>query len=131
MKKNYKAIIWDWDGTLAQTLDIWLESYKKVFAEYNLFPKDKVITGKAFGVVDAPINFGINQKEIDNFYKKLIKTFNKKVMQVKLYKGAFKLLNTLNKQNYLQALITTSDKTNIQSSSGNLTPIPIPFNIFF
>lgn len=34
--KKYKYILFDWDGTLAKTLDVWLFAYKEVAGSLNI-----------------------------------------------------------------------------------------------
>lgn len=104
--KRYEYILFDWDGCLAMTLDLWLQSYKEVFAEYNFFPEDKEITLKAFGDWNAPKKFGIY--DIDSFAQKMITKVNKKYHTLKLYDGVQETLNKLKEADKKLALVTTS-----------------------
>lgn len=104
--KQYKYILFDWDGCLAMTLDVWLQSYKEVFAEYNVYPEDKEIALKAFGDWNAPLKFGVS--DVDTFAKKMIEKVNERYSTLNLYDGVKETLRTLKEKDKKIALLTTS-----------------------
>jgi pyrophosphatase PpaX len=104
--KEYKYILFDWDGCLAMTLDLWMQSYKEVFAEYNVHPTDKEITLKAFGDWNAPLKFGIDN--VEEFTKKLKTKVRKNYSSLNLYHGVKETLQQLKTGNKKIALLTTS-----------------------
>ncbi len=69
--KTYNYLLFDWDGCLAQTLEVWRDSYVSIFAEYDLHPTKKQITTEVFGDWDGPLNIGLPKKDLDQFTKKL------------------------------------------------------------
>jgi pyrophosphatase PpaX len=109
---KYNYFLFDWDGCLARTLDIWLDAYKQVFAEYDMYPSDEVITEKIFGGWDNPKKLGIT--DIDTYTKKLLKIVNEKSKTVPLYPNAIETLKTLKNRNKKIALITTSTRRLIE-----------------
>ena len=111
--KTYQTYLFDWDGCLAQTLKIWLNAYKKIFAEYNLFPTDREITSKVFGSWRGPINTGLLEKDLKNFGKKMIAEVNLKLPNVELYPHVLIMLKRLKAANKHTAILTTSLKSNI------------------
>lgn len=109
--KTYKYILLDWDGCLAKTLDIWLDTYKQIFAEYNLYPEDRVITQEVFGDWNGPAKLGI--ENIEEYSRRLTATVEEKYPHAKLYPGVKEVLETLRRDKKLLALITTTKRSTL------------------
>jgi len=107
---KYNTILFDWDGCLAQTLDVWLSSYKKMFAEYDLHPSNKEITSKVFGDWNGPMKLGI--KDIREFNEKLLKHVNLGLDNVELYDGAREIIKNLFSEGRRLTISTSSIKSN-------------------
>ncbi len=105
MQKTYEYILFDWDGCLAKTLDVVLDAYKTVFAEYGIYPEDKTITSEVFGDWNGPTKLGVT--DIDAYTKKWLDILDEYYPQVKLYEGAKETLLALKKRNKKLALVTT------------------------
>jgi len=104
--KKYEYILFDWDGCLAMTLDIWLEAFKEVFAEYKIFPSEHEITSLAFVNWEGPRKFGIEDTEL--FKSKMKKKVGEKNEGVLLYDGVLDTVKKLKSKNMKLALLTTS-----------------------
>lgn len=104
-KKHYEYILFDWDGCLAQTLEIWLNAYKVVFAEYSLYPSDREIA-QQFGNYKGAAQFRI--KDVEEFVIKVTKRADSDARTVKLYDNIIPLLNKL--KNKKKALLSSSPK---------------------
>lgn len=39
------TVIFDWDGTLAQTLKVWLDTFRQVFCDFTELKKHTVVSG--------------------------------------------------------------------------------------
>lgn len=111
MTKDYKYILFDWDGCLADTLPIWLAGYKKVFAAYDVFPTDEEIAQKVFGDWEAEKQFGITDHE--GFVEKLRAYVLQYLPTVGLHEGATVILAQLKKQNKKLAIVTSSKSENV------------------
>ena len=105
MMKTYKYILFDWDGCLAKTLDLWFETAKSLLIKENVFVKDKEII-KGFGDWRFAEKLGVEDNE--QFNRKLIDIVSEKMKYVKLYKNAFKCLNSLKEEGKKLAIVTTS-----------------------
>lgn len=110
--KGYSFILFDWDGCLAKTLDVILDSYKAVFGEYKIYPDDKAITSEVFGDWDGPKKLGIT--DIDAFTQKFLSKMNEKYPFATLYDGVYDVLAQLKSKGKKMALITTSRRTTVQ-----------------
>lgn len=107
--KHYSYILFDWDGCLAMSLDVWLKAYKEVFAEYNAFPTDREIALYAFGDWNGPKKFGID--DVEAFAQKMLVKINEKYGSLQLYPEVKATLETLRKKNKKLALVTTSKES--------------------
>lgn len=105
--KNYQFILWDWDGCLAKTLQIHLDSYKKAFAKFNLYPTNRDITHKVFGDWNGPKKVGIKNKDIKKITEIYLQQLNKAYPLTKLNRYGKEILDYLASKNKKMALITT------------------------
>jgi pyrophosphatase PpaX len=112
--KQYEYILFDWDGCLAKTLDIHLDSYKKTFAEYGIYPEDRTITHEIFGSWDSPKKLGI--KDIKTYTKKYLARADKACQAVVLYDGVKETLAILKKRGKKLVLITSSLRTTVKAA---------------
>jgi len=108
MSKNYQYLLFDWDGTLAQTLQTHLKALKDTFSEYEIFPTDFEVTKKVFGDWSGPLKLGVNQADLDVFISKYLKRVNKEVIKAPLYPGVKEMIKNLSEQGKSLALVTTS-----------------------
>ncbi|NMB57098.1 HAD-IA family hydrolase [Candidatus Beckwithbacteria bacterium] len=98
-----KAVFFDWDGTLANTLELWftfLKIYLPKFSEFEV--KHKLI-----GCFD-PINLD-QEKDID-FGAKTSAFFQDNQALIKLNDGVFDLLNNLNLKGFKLAVLSSTSK---------------------
>jgi pyrophosphatase PpaX len=109
----YKYILLDFDGTIAKTLDLWLNTYKELLRERNLFiPKDLDIVNKAFGKwAQGLANLGIHDSE--EAYEESKSKVYSKYENVDMYDGVIDLLENLKKTNKKVALLSSSAKDRV------------------
>jgi pyrophosphatase PpaX len=112
--KQYKYYLMDWDGCLAQTLELWLKAYRDTYADYGLSPSDTEIASQ-FGNWNGPAVFGV--KDIDEYTKRLLKRVQPELRVVNLYPGAKEFLEALKKQDYKIALISSSKRDDIKAAT--------------
>ena len=106
MSNKISTILFDWDGTLAQTLEIWLKTFKEAYAKVGVHPSDKDISSK-FGKWDAYIDLGVDPKDFET-YNKHLEVVYERLETVELYPGAKELLQELKKDGYKLGLVSTS-----------------------
>ena len=106
MKKNYKYLLFDWDGCLAKTLQIHLDAYKKTFNEYNIFPTDFEVTQKVFGDWNGPAKLGV--EDVKTFTDIYLARVAVNLPLASLYPHALNTLQELTKAGKKLALVTTS-----------------------
>ncbi len=103
---KYTYILFDWDGCLAKTLEVWLMAYKQSLDEYGSQPPDEEIAHH-FGDWQLPKYFGIEDWETCN--ANAVDMARANLKQVELYPGAKKLLESLTKD-YQLAILSSSSK---------------------
>lgn len=104
--KKYKLYLYDWDGCLAKTLNIWLDAYKKLFSEYGIQISEQTITTKVFGDWEGPKKVGIQDNE--KFTKELLNLVNAGFQTLVLYPNAKETLVKLKELGAKIALVSTS-----------------------
>lgn len=107
VNKSYKYILFDWDGCLAKTLNIWFNSSKDLLTKNSIKFVDDQIT-KGFGDWEFAKKLGVSDN--DAFNKELVSVVNEKLKSVELYDGVTKILKNLVTRNKKLALVTTGIK---------------------
>lgn len=109
--KRYDYILLDWDGNLAKTLDLWLDTFKQILGEEGHHPDDKEIAA-AFGrVTDYFTSLGI--KDAAAVYERADKLGKQRLPEVELYPDALEVLQYLKNRRKYTALITSSRRANV------------------
>jgi pyrophosphatase PpaX len=90
--KDYQYFLFDWDGCLAKTLDLWLDCFRQAYASYGKHPSDQEIA-RHFGDYSAPALFGIS--DVEACGDKAAELAHSNLQTVELYGGAKELLTTL------------------------------------
>jgi beta-phosphoglucomutase-like phosphatase (HAD superfamily) len=105
--KQYDAYLFDWDGTLADTVRLSYELYEKHCLKYGLRPTRADIA-KHFGDWTAAIYFGLPPEDLDVFNFQLRKLFADFMSNPPLHTDAVLVLQTLRQRGKKTALITSS-----------------------
>jgi HAD superfamily hydrolase (TIGR01549 family) len=107
--KNYKYILFDWDGTLVRTLDVWRNAllYSLDLHGYEIDPSD--IGANYVHFADLAPDLGIDRAEA---VKSIISTAQQQVRNTEdlaeLYDGVASMLKQLRAANKRIAIVTTS-----------------------
>ena len=110
MTKDYKAYLFDWDGTLARTFEVWFAALRKGYDAYGMHPTDEEIA-LGFGDYSYCVKIGLPATEKDNFNKLVITTAQENgVLTPPLYEGVLEMLANLKAQHKKLALITSSGR---------------------
>lgn len=103
---KYEYYLFDWDGCLAKTLEVWLNAFKQIYKEYGVEPSDQEIAHH-FGDWQAPKHFGI--EDVEGCVTKVATLAHQKLKEVELYEGAKELLEYLAQTKKL-ALLSSSQR---------------------
>lgn len=109
MKKKY--FLFDWDGCLAKTLDLWLEAYRRQFKAHGFPVTDEQIISQFGTLGRGPEKLGV--ADGDEFFAKVQADVARKVPSVLLYPEVLKTLKTLQSQRKRLAIHTSSTKASV------------------
>jgi len=104
--KDYHYILFDWDGNLAKTLDLWLEATKIELAKLDVHPTDAEI-GASFGAFSKFFaDWGVADPE--GTITRIDLTVRTMLPTVELYPDTLEMLDALYNRGKHLSLITTS-----------------------
>lgn len=107
--KQYDAYLFDWDGTLAQTVEVWLNTWQRILKRYDIKASDKDIVFKVFGRVgQGLLELGVPAADLPAIKTEIEALAPGSVAQVQLYPDVLKMLQYLKMQHKKVALITAS-----------------------
>jgi HAD superfamily hydrolase (TIGR01549 family) len=107
MIEKYDYFLFDWDGCLAKTLEVWLYAHKTAYIEFGANPTDQEVISH-FGNWQAAALFGI--ADVNGCVARTIELVNEQLRQVELYTGAAELLRYLKSKQKKLALLSSSHK---------------------
>ncbi|HCQ30919.1 TPA: hypothetical protein DIU27_00855 [Candidatus Collierbacteria bacterium] len=105
---KYKYFLFDWDGSLADTLPIWFAGFIKIFANHGIVVTNETIGTEVIGDWGGPERLGISDRE--KFFVELETEVLDKLNSVKLNPGVFELLNQIKKNGGKIGVVTASRK---------------------
>lgn len=115
--KTYNTILFDWDGCLAKTLEVWLKAYKDTFAKYDIELSDQVIATQVFGDWRGAEKQGV--QDLEGFNEQLMAKVNHDIKKVSLYDGVKDLLTSIKKTDRKIALLSSSVREFIEPALAN------------
>ncbi len=105
--KQYDAYLFDWDGTLARSLELWLDEIYKQFCAYGLKITKKE-NARLFGNLKSPLLYGLPEHLLSQFQEEINAKVKAQLLNTPLYDDAKTMLEALHAQGKKLALITTS-----------------------
>ncbi|PMB76190.1 MAG: hypothetical protein C0177_07445 [Fervidicoccus fontis] len=104
------TIMWDFDGTIADTTDLIIESYQQTFKHFFGFeyPREKILSVFSLPMRESFIALGFEEDIIDrmlNYYRQ----YHESVFssRIKAYPGAREIIEELSKEGVVQAIVTS------------------------
>jgi pyrophosphatase PpaX len=102
---KYTHLLFDWDGCLAKTLEVWLEAYRINLQKRGVDAEDYQITHH-FGDWELGKHFGV--ADFQEFNEEAATYARKKLKEVELYSGAKETIKLLHKTHKLAVLSSAS-----------------------
>ena len=109
---KYKYFLFDWDGSLGNSLPLWFEAFQKVFAEYGKRVTYKQIGEKVIGDWEGPLRMGIENQE--EFFAEMEKELLPKLPDVELNQGAKELIEKIKKLGGKVAVVSSSKRKYVE-----------------
>ncbi len=110
--KQYDAFLFDWDGTLARTLELWIEQIGRQYERYGLQATKKDLV-RDFGDLKAPLKYGLPAHQLSEMQEAVNAQMRFLLPQVPLFDDVEVLLRRLKDSGRQCALITTSLRANL------------------
>lgn len=113
-----KAIIYDFDGTILNTLPWHLRAYRQALKKFDIDAPDDEIIKKCFNIVDAvaAANFGIQDAALfSRYYREGAREGFK---QAELHEHIIETLTQLNEQGYIVCLGSLARKSDFDPALG-------------
>ena len=103
---KYRTILFDFDGCVANSLPIWLKSFRKTFDEMGVEISDRDIIDKAFHRWDAKPELGI--PDIEVFKYDLYAHFDSLQKEIQLHEGFLDVIQELRQKGIKTAIVTST-----------------------
>ena len=108
-----KLLIFDYDGVIANSLDVLWECFDKINKEDNFFPfknKQEVTTLWDKNLFESVKELGINIFKLRKFYKKWIDLAIQNNEKVRLFPGLKSILKKLSQDNFITIISSNDDE---------------------
>lgn len=115
MLKRYAYWLFDWDGCLGRTLEVWLAAYREGLAEFGATPDDQEIA-QHFGDWQGATKLGVEPDRNDDCMQRIFQIGREHLGTVELYPGAQDLLQRLRAMKLPMALVTSSKREVIEKA---------------
>ena len=112
--KDYDAYLFDWDGTLARTTEIWLTELE-FCAEQVGVPITREENARSFGDYDVWRRKGLVGKRYDDFQQMVLGRVTPQLSTVTLFDDALAVLQTLKARGKKLALVTSSRRSSLDA----------------
>ena len=109
MEKYYNAVLFDWDGTLAETIKLWLKAFKDTFKRYNTFPTEKDVLEHSYGKKDGSSYFGITNYA--EFNALLYNNISLNYSKTPLFVGVKDTLSKLHGNGFKVCIVSSTKKS--------------------
>lgn len=114
--KDYDAYLFDWDGTVAQTLEAWLPIARRTLYAYGIEADDKTIVRKVFGrAVYGLVELGVPEESLPAVFAEWDVTAVEQMPRVPFYPGIMEVFAALKKQGKHLAVITSTIGTTMET----------------
>jgi len=109
---TFETFLIDWDGTLANTIQMWQQVLLETYEEFDVHPSTEGFMEASFGRWNAPLDYGI--EDLETFNRKLFFKAQHWLPEAELFDGAADVLKQLNSLGKRLVLITSSTRSVIE-----------------
>ncbi|MFV0416783.1 MAG: HAD-IA family hydrolase [Chthoniobacterales bacterium] len=111
-----RVLIFDFDGTLADTLKVAIEIFNELAPDYGYEPLTEEVIEMARGMSARQIieHFKVPATKIPNIAARGLKALHKRMPEVKPFAGIPELLNQLAQEGYILGILTSNSESNVK-----------------
>ncbi len=124
-RRSKKTVLWDMDGVIANSGSFHFAAWQETFAKRGVnFTKEDFT--KFFGtrndfIIRNVLGEGLSEENVESIVQEKEASFREKAKgNIKPFPGVVKLLNTIKKGNFKQALVSSAPKENIDLLNSEL-----------
>jgi len=118
--KDFDTIIWDWNGTLLNDIDICIESINCLLSDRKLplLSRDKYLDIFGFPVIDyyKRLGFDFEKEPFEVPARQYIEIYSSKIKESHLHDSAVPVLTYFKNRGYRQLILSASELTILQES---------------
>lgn len=109
---EYKYVLFDLDGCLIDTLNLWLKSLRRLLKQYGVEVSDEKIIKTCIGVGDGPKKLGVKE-DMRVFWDLVVSDVHHEYANAPLFPGVKETLETLHQRGFAMALVSTSVRESV------------------
>jgi pyrophosphatase PpaX len=106
--RKFNGVFFDWDGCLADTLELWMDLYKRSLAKRNIRADERAIVRELFNDWSGPERFGVEDAEA--FAREIVDGLDERISTVVLDPSARGTLEHLKQAGKRIAILTGSER---------------------
>lgn len=111
---NYRLLIWDFDGTLVDSLEVALEVYRKLQVSHDLPPINDPEAVRDLSLTQFLSQFQIPVRRVPLLFTAFLREFRARIDSVRIHAGIRDLLEGLHSKGVRHAVISSNSRANIQ-----------------
>lgn len=115
---KYRYFLFDWDGSLGNTLPMWFWAFQETFLEYGIETTYLEIGREVIGDWEGPAKLGI--KNLEEFFDKVEKRILPVLPLTKLNPGAEETISMIRQAGGKIGILTTSKRSWVEPALNNL-----------
>lgn len=115
-KEKFKLVIFDFDGTIADSFDICFDGVNEIFEErgWKKVPKIEKEKARELSAKDVLKYFKVSNYQIAFIARKLFRIIERDFHKVKIFPGLKKILKNLRKQDFKVIILTSNIERNVE-----------------
>ncbi|WP_147532942.1 HAD-IA family hydrolase [Bacillus marasmi] len=111
-----KYIIFDFDGTLADSYNVLMHAWNTIADQYNFerVQKEDLITARNLSIQERAKKYRFPMHKMPIVIPKIYRYFNEHIGEVKLFDGIKEMLDTLSQKGFTIIILSSNAKENIE-----------------
>jgi len=105
---RYSTILFDFDGTLTPSLELWVQGIRYAFAKFDQYPSDEIIINRCFYRDFEEIVSEFKLTTVHEFTQHVHNGLAEAFSQARLFQGVLEVLEECNRQKIKLGVVTSS-----------------------